>query len=349
MRALRRRTVRSARAALSLSVLRLPLLARYDLAAARAWKRESLAGRAPEHVAVSRADAAASRRRAGHARRRVHAAVSRGATGRARSVSSACSSRTNRSIRPTRSRRAASRPPSLVRARSARTRLPSRRRATPATPPPPIRRPPDSSARCSSRRTPSSPSSTNAGCTGRDVTLVDGLITDAGRMAAETGKPLGWYDVVDAEGAVSRRRQEDDGLRAGRTARVALPDWIVYPTGGGTGLVGMWKAFDGDGSHRLGSDREASAHGVGAGGRLRAHRPRVSAGRREGGAVGERADASPTACASRARSATSSSCTPCARAAAPRSPSSDDEMVRDMLAIGKLEGVSPPRPKAAPR
>ncbi len=55
---------------------------------------------------------------------------------------------------------------------------------------------------------------------GAHVTLVDGLITDAGRMAAEKGKPLGWYERLDAEGAVPRRGQEDHGLRARRAARL---------------------------------------------------------------------------------------------------------------------------------
>ena len=84
-----------------------------------------------------------------------------------------------------------------------------------------------------------------------------------------------------------------------------LPDWIVYPTGGGTGLVGMWKAFDEMEAHRLDPHRAPPADGVGPGGRLRADRPRVRAGREKRGAVGERPHRAPTACASRARSATS--------------------------------------------
>ena len=43
--------------------------------------------------------------------------------------------------------------------------------------------------------------------------------------------------------AVPHRGQEDDGAGAGRAARLGLPDVIFYPTGGGTGLIGMWKAF----------------------------------------------------------------------------------------------------------
>ena len=79
---------------------------------------------------------------------------------------------------------------------------------------------------------------------GANVTLVDGLITDAGRMAAEMGKPRGWYDVstlkepyrIEGKKTMAYELAEQFGLR--------WPDWIVYPTGGGTGMVGMWKAFD---------------------------------------------------------------------------------------------------------
>ena len=52
-----------------------------------------------------------------------------------------------------------------------------------------------------------------------------------------------------------------------------LPDWIIYPTGGGTGMVGMWKAFDEMSSARLDRPRQAAAHGDRAGGQLRADHP----------------------------------------------------------------------------
>ncbi len=79
---------------------------------------------------------------------------------------------------------------------------------------------------------------------GAEVTLVDGLITDAGRIALERGKPLGWYDVstlkepyrVEGKKTMAYELAEQLGWR--------WPDWIVYPTGGGTGLIGMWKAFE---------------------------------------------------------------------------------------------------------
>lgn len=78
---------------------------------------------------------------------------------------------------------------------------------------------------------------------GANVTLVDGLITDAGRMAAETGKPLGWYDVSTLKEPYRVEGKKTMGYELAEQLGWTLPDWIIYPTGGGTGLVGMWKAF----------------------------------------------------------------------------------------------------------
>ncbi len=78
---------------------------------------------------------------------------------------------------------------------------------------------------------------------GAHVTLVDGLITDAGRMAAERGKPLGWYDVSTLKEPYRVEGKKTMGYELAEQLDWTLPDWIVYPTGGGTGLVGMWKAF----------------------------------------------------------------------------------------------------------
>jgi threonine synthase len=78
---------------------------------------------------------------------------------------------------------------------------------------------------------------------GANVTRVDGLITDAGRMAAEQGKPLGWYDVSTLKEPYRVEGKKTMGYELAEQFDWRLPDWIVYPTGGGTGLVGMWKAF----------------------------------------------------------------------------------------------------------
>ena len=79
---------------------------------------------------------------------------------------------------------------------------------------------------------------------GANVTLVDGLITDAGRMAAEKGAPLGWYDVSTLKEPYRIEGKKTMGYELAEQMNWTLPDWIVYPTGGGTGMVGMWKAFD---------------------------------------------------------------------------------------------------------
>jgi threonine synthase len=79
---------------------------------------------------------------------------------------------------------------------------------------------------------------------GANVTLVDGLITDAGRMAAEHGASLGWYDVSTLKEPYRLEGKKTMAYELAEQMDWQWPDWIVYPTGGGTGLVGMWKAFD---------------------------------------------------------------------------------------------------------
>jgi threonine synthase len=79
---------------------------------------------------------------------------------------------------------------------------------------------------------------------GANVTLVDGLITDAGRLAAETGKPRGWYDVSTLKEPYRIEGKKTMAYELAEQMQWRWPNWIVYPTGGGTGMVGMWKAFD---------------------------------------------------------------------------------------------------------
>ena len=78
---------------------------------------------------------------------------------------------------------------------------------------------------------------------GAEVTLVDGLITDAGRIAAELGKRHGWYDVSTLKEPYRIEGKKTMGYEIAEQMDWTLPDWIIYPTGGGTGMVGMWKAF----------------------------------------------------------------------------------------------------------
>jgi threonine synthase len=79
---------------------------------------------------------------------------------------------------------------------------------------------------------------------GADVTLVDGLITDAGRVAAEKGRPLGWYDMSTLKEPYRIEGKKTMAYELGEQLEWTFPDVIIYPTGGGTGMVGMWKAFE---------------------------------------------------------------------------------------------------------
>ena len=79
---------------------------------------------------------------------------------------------------------------------------------------------------------------------GAHVTLVDGLITDAGRVAAEQGRPLGWYDASTLKEPYRIEGKKTMAYELGEQLDWEFPDWIIYPTGGGTGLIGMWKAFE---------------------------------------------------------------------------------------------------------
>jgi threonine synthase len=79
---------------------------------------------------------------------------------------------------------------------------------------------------------------------GADVTLVDGVITDAARAAAEAGASLGWYDVSTLKEPYRIEGKKTMAYELAEQMGWEWPDWIIYPTGGGTGMVGMWKAFE---------------------------------------------------------------------------------------------------------
>ena len=78
---------------------------------------------------------------------------------------------------------------------------------------------------------------------GADVTLIDGLITDAGKMVAERKEDEGWFDVSTLKEPYRVEGKKTMGLEIAEQFDWELPDVIVYPTGGGTGIVGMWKVF----------------------------------------------------------------------------------------------------------
>jgi threonine synthase len=79
---------------------------------------------------------------------------------------------------------------------------------------------------------------------GAEVVLVDGLISDAAGMAGEKARIEGWFDVSTFKEPYRVEGKKVMGYELAESFRWALPDVIIYPTGGGTGLVGMWKAFD---------------------------------------------------------------------------------------------------------
>jgi threonine synthase len=173
---------------------------------------------------------------------------------------------------------------------------------------------------------------------GASITLVDGLITDAGKMAAAGAKEHGWYDVSTLKEPYRVEGKKTMGYEVAEQLGWTLPDWIIYPTGGGTGMVGMWKAFD-----------ELEALGW-----IGSARPKM-------------VTVQPTGCAPVVRAFTEGT----ARAALWEAPDTeahglrvpkaigdflvlrairasggtalavtDDEMIDDMLAIGRLEGIS---------
>ena len=80
--------------------------------------------------------------------------------------------------------------------------------------------------------------------TGAHVTLLDGLITDCGAEVARRKDAEGWFDVSTLKEPYRVEGKKTLGYELAEQSDWSLPDVIIYPTGGGTGLIGMWKAFD---------------------------------------------------------------------------------------------------------
>ena len=78
---------------------------------------------------------------------------------------------------------------------------------------------------------------------GANTFLVNGLITDCGRIVGEGAKIKGWFDVSTLKEPYRIEGKKTMGLELSEQFEWELPDVILYPTGGGTGLIGMWKAF----------------------------------------------------------------------------------------------------------
>jgi threonine synthase len=79
---------------------------------------------------------------------------------------------------------------------------------------------------------------------GAHVTLVDGLISDCGKIVAERGPAEGWFDVSTLKEPYRIEGKKTMGYEVAEQMGWELPDAIFYPTGGGVGMIGMWKAFD---------------------------------------------------------------------------------------------------------
>jgi threonine synthase len=78
---------------------------------------------------------------------------------------------------------------------------------------------------------------------GSRVFLVNGLITDCGRIVREGVEHLSWFDFSTLKEPYRLEGKKTMGLELAEQMNWQLPDVILYPTGGGTGLIGMWKAF----------------------------------------------------------------------------------------------------------
>jgi threonine synthase len=91
---------------------------------------------------------------------------------------------------------------------------------------------------------------------GADVRLIDGLISDCGKYVAEHAASEGWFEVSTLKEPYRIEGKKTMGYELWEAFAGSLPDVIVYPTGGGVGLIGMWKAFaELEGMGLIGSDR----------------------------------------------------------------------------------------------
>ena len=79
---------------------------------------------------------------------------------------------------------------------------------------------------------------------GAEITLIDGLISDAGRIAKEHSDAHGWYDVSTLKEPYRVEGKKTMAYEIAEQLDWHWPDWMIYPTGGGTGIVGMWKACE---------------------------------------------------------------------------------------------------------
>ena len=79
---------------------------------------------------------------------------------------------------------------------------------------------------------------------GAHLELVDGLISDCGRIVGERKEAEGWFDVSTLKEPYRVEGKKTMGYELAEQLHWQLPDVVIYPTGGGTGLIGKWKAFE---------------------------------------------------------------------------------------------------------
>jgi len=79
---------------------------------------------------------------------------------------------------------------------------------------------------------------------GANVEMIDGLISDCGKIVGERKEKEGWFDISTLKEPYRVEGKKTMGYELAEQFNWELPDVIIYPTGGGTGIVGMWKAFD---------------------------------------------------------------------------------------------------------
>jgi threonine synthase len=220
-----------------------PLLARYDLNAARAWKKESLADREPtmwryrEMLPLLRGDEPVT---LGEGFTPLFHAKTLG-----REIGLDALYIKDESLNPTNSFKARGQSTAITRARTLGAHtisVPSAGNAGNAMAAYAARA--GLKAEVFLPRDAKEPFILECRLYGARVTLVDGLITDAGRVALETGRAHGWYDVSTLKEPYRVEGKKTMAYELAEQLGWQWPDWIIYPTGGGTGLIGMWKAFD---------------------------------------------------------------------------------------------------------
>ena len=173
---------------------------------------------------------------------------------------------------------------------------------------------------------------------GAHVTLVDGLISDCGRMVAERKDAEGWFDVSTLKEPYRIEGKKTMGYEVAEQLGWTLPDAIFYPAGGGVGLIGMWKAFRRDGGAGLDFE-QAAEDDRGANGGLPAGGTRVRAWRNRRASSGRMRGPWPPGCACRSRSATLLMLDAIRKSGGTAIAVSDEELLDACLELSAAEGI----------